>query len=142
MIDHNDMLTHDDLQNMLDETLEEARALIDPHCEDAADVASNLDELVSWYENDLDEQTDIPGLDEVIEQGHELQGFIDDLPKGETAINEDFFEEYTKTLIEDIRGVDMNEWPFYLIDMEQAAGDLQQDFCEIVLDGVTYWFRG
>ena len=61
--------------------------------------------------------------------------------EGESLIPESEFEDYAERLAEDVSGTDLNEWPFYAIDWEIAARDLQSDFTAFEIDGETYYVR-
>lgn len=65
-----------------------------------------------------------------------------DWPHGETLIRDSYFEEYARQLAEDIGALEKADaWPYYCIDWERAARELQQDYFEVDFDGVTYWVR-
>ena len=69
---------------------------------------------------------------------------------GETAINEEYFVEYTKELILDIysdipRGrANANDWPYrhIIVDYEAAAEELKQDYVSVNVGDTTWYIRG
>lgn len=52
------------------------------------------------------------------------------------------FEEYARTLAEDIGAIDGKQgWPLYCIDWERAAKELMMDYIEIEVDSRIFYFR-
>lgn len=61
---------------------------------------------------------------------------------GITFIRDDYFIEYAREYAEDTKALpDPVEWPAMHIDWEAAARDLQAEYADVELDGVTWWYR-
>lgn len=66
---------------------------------------------------------------------------------GEALINEDYFTQYIKELINDCyefpKELDKGEWPWRHLhmDWEAAAEDAKQDYMEVDFDGQPYYIR-
>lgn len=96
----------------------------------AVDHAAWLDE------EDADEYRALKALEE------QAEGYSDWL-HGATLIRDSYFETYAREMAEDLYGREIGEgaWPFYCIDWEKAASELQVDYTSVEFDGVTYWVR-
>lgn len=94
-----------------------------------------------WLE---EEETELKLLESLLEALKGRGG--DEQWKGDwypiTLIREDYFEDYAKSLAEDIGAIDANAaWPNNCIDWEQAAYELEQDYTTVEYDGVTFYYR-
>lgn len=59
-----------------------------------------------------------------------------------TLIRESYFIDYAHELAEDTGAISADaNWPNNCIDWEQAARELQYDYCGVEFNGVTYWYR-
>jgi len=110
--------------------------------------------------------TDVIDSREIIERIEELRGALDGAPTpeiyaelqalaaldnagrdasedwqhGVTLINDDYFVEYARELAEDIGAVRPGaSWPLSYIDWEDAAQELQHDYCAVEFDGRLFW---
>jgi hypothetical protein len=68
---------------------------------------------------------------------------------GEQLIHDSYFVEYTEQLIDDCypevsKALASSEWPMrhLKLDIQQAAGELKQDYVDVTFNGSTYWIRG
>jgi hypothetical protein len=68
---------------------------------------------------------------------------------GEQLIHDSYFVEYTEQLIDDCypevsKALASSEWPMrhLKLDIQQAAGELKQDYFDVTFNGSTYWIRG
>lgn len=65
--------------------------------------------------------------------------------KGETLINEDYFEAYVEQLAYDVAPEleSLTSWPerHFKLDVEAAAEEERQDYAEIEIDGVILLYR-
>lgn len=140
-IAHSDTLDLSELESMRDDMIEEAVEMIE---EEGGDVDADLDALESFI-NDDENDALIGRVDAeceyLIGDAREVQEFIDALGADETAIHEGNFAEYAKTFAEDVRGIDVDEWPFAHINWDEAAEGLKMDFQSHTFDGVEYYFR-
>lgn len=59
-----------------------------------------------------------------------------------TLIRDDYFEEYSEQLAEELDLVKPDaQWPYTCIDWEAAAEQLKMDYTSCEFEGVTYWYR-
>ena len=102
----------------------------------ASELQARLIELQE-YEADLDD-------DERAELAALLE--IDDLEylatDGAVLIAESEFEDYARSYAEETTAHAFDTWPFYCIDWEYAANELQHDFTVIEYAGQSYYTRG
>lgn len=78
-------------------------------------------------------------LEELKGQGGDEQWQGDWYPS--TLISEVYFVEYAQELCQDI-GAIPDDFPSYIeIDWEVTARNIQMDYSEIDIDGLTYYFR-
>ena len=61
---------------------------------------------------------------------------------GVTLIDEDYFIEYTKGLLDDIGEIPRNLPSYIVIDWKQTADNLRVDYAEVEIEGFTYLFHG
>lgn len=77
------------------------------------------------------------------------EDYSEDWEYGAILIRDSYFVEYAQELADDVGalsryGLSANgslEWPYYCIDWELAARELQHDYSAVDFDGVTYWVR-
>lgn len=71
--------------------------------------------------------------------GYDFKDVVENEP---TLIPDDEFEDYAQELAEDIGAInrDLN-WPLNCINWEEASDELKNDYTEVTVDDVTYWFR-
>jgi len=107
--------------------------------QDAVEEAQEkLDDFNSSYDKD-----ELDTLNEVIEQGEDCS----DWRYGEALINENYFVEYIKDLINDCyempKEFDSGKWPWnhITIDYARAAEEAKADYTEIYIEGTTYYIR-
>lgn len=79
-----------------------------------------------------------------LDQINRLESEIDDFEYGAQMIHEDDFVDYAQQLAEyNVPGfaeyIKNSEWPFYAIDWERAANDLQMDYHPVEFLGETYY---
>lgn len=79
-----------------------------------------------------------------LDQINRLESEIDDFEYGAQMIHEDDFVDYAQQLAEDnVPGfaeyMKNSAWPFYAIDWERAANDLQMDYHPVEFLGETYY---
>jgi hypothetical protein len=68
---------------------------------------------------------------------------FDDLKDNEPImIRDSYFTEYAQELADDIGAIDKNAtWPLNCIDWEQASDELLNDYSEVTVNDITYYFR-
>lgn len=144
-LDTRDLYTRQqELQDELDNLIEarnDTEEEINQSCEDgnygpeeAEELAAVEQSLQEWIDNYQEE------LDALNELESEVGG---EWMHGTILIPEEDFEEYAQDLADDLHGdaVRDQSWPFYHIDWEQAAKDLQQDYSSVTFEGTDYFFR-
>lgn len=104
-----------------------------------AQIKEQLDEAAeALQEWDKDNAEELAALEAFIDEGSPSW------EDGETLVRESYFEDYARELaddvVEDFRERS-SQWPFYCIDWEQAARELQYDYTGADFDGVTYYYR-
>lgn len=73
----------------------------------------------------------------------EMADEISEWRRGESLINDNYFQKYAEQFADDIGAIDANAgWPLSHIDWESAADELKSDYSSIEYDGDTYWYRG
>ena len=116
---------------------------------DVRDIIARFEELESAMpDNDADcknwddfgEFTQLGEiLEELKDQGGDEQWRGDWYPV--TLISEIYFVEYAQELCSDIGAVP-DDFPSYIeIDWEVTARNIQMDYSEVEIDGLTYYFR-
>ncbi len=87
---------------------------------------------------DDDEREEYESLKALAAQG---EGYAPDWQYGETLIRDSYFTDYARELLVDIGTIpeDLPEW--VVIDWEETADTVQQDYTSVEFDGVTYWVR-
>jgi len=109
---------------------------------DVRDIISRFEELrgimpVSEHLDEFEQLTNI--LEELKGQGGDEQWQGDWYPV--TLISEIYFVEYAQELCSDIGAVP-DDFPSYIeIDWEVTARNIQMDYSEVEIDGLTYYFR-
>lgn len=67
---------------------------------------------------------------------------VPDWAYGEIFVRESYFVTYAQELADDMGLFPLDyQWPLSCIDWDQAARELQVDYTEYEIDGVTYWAR-
>jgi len=132
---------------------------------DIRDVIERLEELESEFETAMEEVPDNErgnpdnarwrewDESQEAEELKALQSLMDDFKgyggdkqwRGDwypiTLIRDDYFEDYTKELLEEC-GYIPKDFPSWIaIDWEETAEAVQQDYSSAEFDGVTYWAR-
>jgi RecJ-like exonuclease len=83
--------------------------------------------------------------EETVERMKYLQEALDEIELyvgGETAlIQEEDLAQEAQSLAEDVDGIDIGRWPYYLIDWEKAGEEIAQDYSCTEIDGTTYYYR-
>ena len=109
---------------------------------DVRDIISRFEELRSSLpiSGDLEEFEQLTNiLEELKGQGGDEQWQGDWYPV--TLISEVYFVEYAQELCQDI-GAIPDDFPSYIeIDWEVTARNIQMDYSEVEIDGITYYFR-
>ncbi len=109
---------------------------------DVRDIISRFEELRSSLptSGDLEEFEQLTNiLEELKGQGGDEQWQGDWYPI--TLISEVYFVEYAQELCQDI-GAIPDDFPSYIeIDWEVTARNIQMDYSEVEIDGMTYYFR-
>lgn len=109
---------------------------------DVRDIISRFEELRSSLpiSGDLEEFEQLTNiLEELKGQGGDEQWQGDWYPV--TLISEVYFVEYAQELCQDI-GAIPDDFPSYIeIDWEVTARNIQMDYSEVEIDGMTYYFR-
>ena len=121
---------------------------------DSREMQERIDELQTTadeYEAEkgcLEEGQEPDVMDEAeAEELKTLLEFKDDVSGSEwddgvTFIRESYFEDYARELAEDIGAINADAtWPCNCIDWEQAAEELQMDYSEGELEGITFYYR-
>lgn len=84
-------------------------------------------------------------IEDLENENLELIEFADDLGaygiNGQTLINEDYFEDYAKQVAQDQCNMDLDEWPFWNINWDSAAQQLQADYSEVEFGGTTFYYQ-
>lgn len=109
---------------------------------DVRDIISRFEELRSSLpiSGDLEEFEQLINiLEELKGQGGDEQWQGDWYPA--TLISEVYFVEYAQELCQDI-GAIPDDFPSYIeIDWEVTARNIQMDYSEVEINGMTYYFR-
>ncbi len=115
---------------------------------DSRDIIERIEELeegiefIDLFPMDNDEIEELAVLKKLVE---DINGSsYDDASDGVTLIRDSYFEDYAREFASDkgvINDDKESRWPLYHIDWEAAAADLQQDYTEVVYNGVIYWLR-
>jgi antirestriction protein len=109
---------------------------------DVRDIISRFEELRNSLptSGDLEEFEQLTNiLEELKGQGGDEQWQGDWYPI--TLISEVYFVEYAQELCQDI-GAIPDDFPSYIeIDWEVTARNIQMDYSEVDIDGMTYYFR-
>jgi len=59
-----------------------------------------------------------------------------------TLIRDSYFRDYAQELAEDIGAINRDaSWPNNCIDWDRATRELQMDYSDVEIYGVTYWYR-
>jgi len=61
---------------------------------------------------------------------------------GVTLVSDDYFEEFAQHEAEEMFDIPTNvvcQWPWYCMDWDRAARELQMDYSSVEFDGQTYW---
>ena len=74
---------------------------------------------------------------------HDLKDVVRETePYGAEMIREDEFQDYARTLAEDIGAIDDEaRWPAHCIDWKRAADELSMDYSSVTIAGVDYYYR-
>ena len=106
---------------------------------DSRDIIARIEYLENMKEEDY-EQEELTNLKELAEQG---ENNASDWIHGSVLVRDSYFQEFAENEADELglMNESSNSWPFNHIDWEAAAEELQQDYCEIDFDGVTYWVR-
>lgn len=129
---------------------------------DSRDIVARIDDLVSDFMI-ATEAEDAPSLDGLMsvddwafglsdDDAEELVRLIDfreaydgqfgdSFDDGITFVHEEYFENYTKELCEDIGDIPDNLPDYIVIDWAETAENIREDYTEAVLKGTTYWAR-
>jgi len=106
---------------------------------DSRDIIARIEELEEDESRDESEEEELKILKELAEEG---ESSFSDWEHGIGLIRDSYFEDYARSLAEDIGAIKADmDWPCNCIDWKQAAEELQQDYTSIEFDGVTYWGR-
>ena len=107
---------------------------------DMDELADELDELRE-ARDDGDEDYDDVRLAELEDLEEQLDGDLHRAAASGPFIAEGrSFEDYAQEYAEDAFGIDVGSWPFFHIDWERAARDLQMDFTAVEFEGTTYLY--
>lgn len=71
----------------------------------------------------------------------EAEGDIPDFEYGETFIHEDYFTEYAMQTLEDIGYLPKDRPEFIVIDEDETADNMKEDYTEFTFRGSTYYAR-
>lgn len=72
----------------------------------------------------------------------EADGYAPDWKYGCALIRNSYFEDYARSMAEDIGAIKKDMvWPCNHIDWEAAAEELKQDYTSVDFDGVEYWVQ-
>lgn len=116
---------------------------------DVRDIIARFEELESHSHEWKDDESDADAwhelntlkaiLEELKGQGGDEEWQGDWYPS--TLISEIYFVEYAQELCQDI-GAIPDDFPSYIeIDWEVTARNIQMDYSEVEIDGLTYYFR-
>lgn len=115
---------------------------------DSRDLIARMEELQAMKEgglldddddDDLVEMEELEALEEVNKEGERSSDVWND---GVTCIRDSYFKDYAYGYAEDMGLISQNiQWPNTCIDWAGAARELQVDYTEIEVDGVTFWVR-
>jgi hypothetical protein len=108
-----------------------------------------LDDRVSASEDpdgweDTDALAEGPLDDTEYDELHAISDLLDQIGHsgGGLLVRDSYFQEYARTLAEDISDVrDLSGWPFDYIDWERAADSLKHDITDVTYDGIDYWYE-
>jgi hypothetical protein len=102
------------------------------NCEDYRDLH---DELNEW---DGDNGDELKTLTKLAEEGADATS---EWKHGETLINESYWVEYCQETCEDCGDIPKNIPHYIVIDWEETARNLAQDYTMVDFDGVIYYIR-
>lgn len=115
---------------------------------DSRDIIERIEELRYAIETaESDEQTAGTVDDEKAELEaleslqNDTEGYADDWAHGATLIRDSYFTEYAEELCKDIGDLPDKIPGYIVIDWEETAENIRQDYTSVEFDGVTYWVR-
>lgn len=131
---------------------------------DSRDIIERIEELESEQEDFQSEHKleDYPGFEKSDEESkwtewdnsdegqelknllalqEELKDYCPDWEYGVMLIRDDYFEDYTQELLEDIGDLPKDLPSYIAIDWAKTADNIQVDYTSGEFDGVTYWAR-
>jgi len=147
IIDSRDIIAR---QEYLQETLDELHAAVEAAQDelDGLEPGDEFDALqVNLKEADAElesfDMDELELLNEVVSQGEDSP----DWSHGETLINENYFEDYIRELVNDCYEIPKEfgsgDWPYrhMQMDWEAAADEALSDYNSIEVNGTTYYIR-
>jgi hypothetical protein len=69
----------------------------------------------------------------------EAESYVSDWEYGVTLVNDAYFEQYAEDEVSEIFDIDTNTFPYYCMDWQRVAEDMQYDWTEINLGSTTFW---
>lgn len=105
---------------------------------DSRNVIARIEELENDEDRTEEDDQELAALQAL---AAEASDYASDWKYGATLIRDSYFEEDAQQYVEDLYGIEGNDWPFTLIDWTKAAKDRKQDYTSVSFDGIDYWIR-
>ena len=136
-MNHADIVNIRDLQDRVSELETERDEFIAETCESAGVDEDHDDYAMLCEETAAVWETQQPDGEEYAK----LMDIIEEVGSADYLVNESYFVDYTKEMLEDC-GEIPRKMPWYIaIDWEQTANNVKADYSEIEIDGHTYFYR-
>lgn len=104
------------------------------------DIIDRIDELEELGDEgrSLDDDQELADLKAFAD---EAESYAADWKYGVTLVNDDYFETFAEDEVSEIFGIDSSIFPYYCMDWEKVAEEMQYDYTEITLGSSTFWVR-
>ena len=138
-----------ELQTLQDEVEEIEDNLGGIDCDDDPEAYSRTEESLEDAKEAVEDWKNSEEAEElaVLKSLAEEASDSPDWKYGETLINDDYFTEYIKELIDDCyempKEINSGRWPYnhITVDYESAAEEAKQDYLSVDYDGATFWIK-
>ena len=132
IFDTRDLIEYE--QYLKDELLSAFNDMFDEE-EDDLERLKDSEQFTDEFSNELKEH------EEIKEFCKELESYAPDFYHGETVIHEDYFNEYAEELVKDCGYISGDVPSWIVIDWEETADNVKQDYTSIDFNGSTYYIR-
>jgi hypothetical protein len=138
------VITRQDIENRIEE-LESIRTDLQDTYDEAVEAAGDrADTDRNADMNEAEEAlTDFDNSDDA-EELIALKELLDDIGGCDELINDSYFLDYIKDIIDECYGINTSgDWPYrhMAMDYDAAAEEAKQDYISVEYDGQTFWAR-